>query len=85
MKRSSYDFSKPPLLGIVIEPMPYGLNNTQKMIQKQGGRVVTPRIGLGNVPFQPVKISGRHKEDQSLVQYITTEEADNESGEQGYI
>jgi len=58
MKRSGYDFSKPPFLGSVIEARPYGLNDIQKMIQKQDGRFVTPRIGLGYVPSQPVKISG---------------------------
>jgi len=58
MKRPGYDFSKPPLLGNVIDARPYGLNDTQKMIQKQGGGVVTPRIGLGYVPSQPVKLSG---------------------------
>ena len=42
IKRSGNDFSKPPLLGSVIEVRPYGHNDTQKMIQKQDGRVVTP-------------------------------------------
>ena len=41
-----------------------------------------PRIGLGYLPSQPVKISGRYKEEQSLVQYITTEEADSEGSDQ---
>jgi len=50
IKRSGYHFSKPPLLGSVIEVRPYGLNDTQKMIQKQDGGLVTPRIGLGYVP-----------------------------------
>jgi len=72
MKRSSYDFNKPPLLGCIIEARPYRLNNTQNMIQKQGGRFVTQGIGLSYVPSQPVNISGRRKEEQSLVQYITT-------------
>jgi len=35
MKRSGYDFRKPPLLGSVIEARPYGLNETQKMIQNR--------------------------------------------------
>jgi len=61
IKRFDYDFSKPPLLRSVIEARPYG-NDTQKMIQQQGGGVVTPRIGLGYVPSQHVKISGRCKE-----------------------
>jgi len=52
------------------------------MIQKQGVWVITPRIGLGYVPFQPVMISGRRKVEQSLVQYIMAEEADNEGGNQ---
>jgi len=34
MKRSGYDFSKPPLLRRVIKARLYGLNDTQKMIQK---------------------------------------------------
>ena len=72
MKRSTDDFSKPPLLGSVIEAKPYGLNDTKRMIQKQGGRVMTPRIGLSYAPSQLVKISSRRKEVQSLVQYITT-------------
>ena len=62
MKKFGYDFSKPPPLGNIIEARPYGLNNTQNMIQRQGGGVVTPRIGLGYVPSQLVKISGLHKE-----------------------
>jgi len=82
MKRSDYDFSKPPLLGTVVEARPYGLNDTHKMIQKQGGGVVAPRIGLGYVASQPVKISGRRKELHSPAQYITTEEADTEDGDQ---
>ena len=52
------------------------------MIQKQGGGVVTSRIGLGYVPSQSVKILRRCKEEQSLVQYITAGEADNEGGDQ---
>jgi len=63
MKRSGYDFSKPQLLESVIEARPYGLNDTQRMIQKMGGEVVTTRIGLSYVPSQPVKISRRHKEE----------------------
>jgi len=34
MKKSGYDFNKPAPLGNVIEAKPYGLNDTQKMIQK---------------------------------------------------
>jgi len=34
LKRSCYDFKKPPLLGSVIEARPYELDDTQKMIQK---------------------------------------------------
>ena len=56
MKRSSYGFSKSPLLRSVIEARPYGINDTQKMIPKLGGEVITPRIRLGYVPSQPVKI-----------------------------
>ena len=33
MENSDYDFNKPPALGDVVEAQPYGLNNTQKIIQ----------------------------------------------------
>jgi len=56
-----------PLLGIVIEARPYGLNDTQKLIQKHCGGIVTPRIGLGYIPSKTMKISGQYKEKQSLV------------------
>jgi len=56
IKRFGYDFTKPPLLGSVSEARPHGLNDTQKMIQKQGGGVLTLRIRPGYVPPQPVKI-----------------------------
>ena len=36
MKKSGYDVSKTLSLGNVIEFRPYGLNDTQKMIQRQG-------------------------------------------------
>ena len=58
------------LLGCVIEAKPYGINETQKKIQEQGGAVAVPKVGLGYVPPQPVRISGRCKDKQSLVQYI---------------
>jgi len=77
-----FGYNKPPLLGSVIKARPYRLNDTQKMIQKQGASVVTPRIGLGYVPSQLMKIAGRRKKAQSLVQYITMKEADNEGGDQ---
>ena len=36
---------------------PYGINETQKKIQEQGGVVSVPKVGLGYVPPQPVRIS----------------------------
>jgi len=79
MKRSSHDFSQPTSWH-AIETKPYRLDSTQRVIQSQGGNVATPKVGLSYVPPQPMGISGRHKEKQALVQYITTEEVDdNES------
>jgi len=52
MKRFGYNFSKLPLLGSVIEARPYELYDAQKIIQKQGGGIITPRTGLGYVPSQ---------------------------------
>ena len=34
MKKYNYDFSKPPPLGNVSEVSPYGLNDTQKRMQR---------------------------------------------------
>jgi len=43
--------------------------------------VAVPKVGLGYVPPQPVRISGRRKDKQSLVQYIV-EEVTTESDEE---
>ena len=52
------------------------------MVQKQGDRIVTPRIDLGYMPPQPVKISKRQcKDKRSLTQYIMTGEAGNGKGD----
>ena len=50
LKKSGYDFSKPRPLGNVIDVRLYGLNSKQKVIHRQGGRVVTPRISLRCIP-----------------------------------
>ena len=44
------------------------------MIQELGGVVAVPKVGLGHAPSQPVQISGRRKDKQSLIQYIAAEE-----------
>jgi len=54
--------------------MPYGINQTQKRIQEQGGFMAFPKVGLGYAPPQLVRISAQCKDKQSLVQYITVEE-----------
>jgi len=74
LKKSGYDFNRPVSLGYVIEAKPYGINETQKRIQEQGGVVAVPKVGLGYATPQPVQISGLRKDKQSLVQYITAEE-----------
>jgi len=67
LKKSDYDFNRPVPLGCVIGAKPYGINETQKRIQEQGGVVAVPKIGLCCAPPQPVRISGRRKDKQSLV------------------
>jgi len=66
MKKSGYHFSKPAPLGNIVEAGPYGLNDSQKIIQRQGGEIKTPRISLGYVPSQLVKISRQCKEKYLL-------------------
>ena len=57
MRRSDYDFSKPQSLGRVIEAKSHGLNDMQIMVQRHGGKAATPKVGLGYIPSQLVKIS----------------------------
>jgi len=58
LKKSGYDFNRPVPLGRVLEAKPYGINETQKRIQEQGGVVAVPKVGLSHTPPQPVRISG---------------------------
>jgi len=55
MEESGYGFPKPLSLGHVIKAKPYGPNATQKMIQRQGNELVTPRICSSDVPSWAVK------------------------------
>jgi len=50
MKKSGYNFNKVVSLGYVIEAKPYGINETQKKIQEQGGIVAVLKVGLSYVP-----------------------------------
>jgi len=70
MEESGYDFSKPPSLGHIIDAKPYGLNDKQKMVQKQGDEIVAPRIRLGYMSSEPLKISRWCKAKWSLTQYV---------------
>ena len=36
--------------------------------------MAVPKVGLSHAPSQPVRISGRRKDKQSLIQYIAAEE-----------
>jgi len=58
MKRSSYDLIRPTSLGHFIKAKPYGLNSIQEIIQNQGARITTPKVGLDYVPPQPIRILG---------------------------
>jgi len=74
LKKSGYAFNRRVPLGCVIKAKPYGINETQKRIQEQGGIVAIPKTDLGYAPPHPVRISRRRKDKQSLVQYIAAEE-----------
>ena len=43
MEKSEYDLSKPSSLGHVVETKLSGPSDMQKMIQRQGGWLVTPK------------------------------------------
>jgi len=71
-KKPGYDFSQPTPLGHVIEVKPHELNSTKRVKQSQRDNIATPKVGLGYVPPQPVRILGRRKDKPALTQYITT-------------
>ena len=81
MEKSGYDFSKPPSLGHIIGAKPYGPNDAQKIVQKQGSGIMTPRIGRCYMPPGLVKIARRFKDKQSLTQYVMAEEVGNDKGD----
>ena len=41
-------------------------------------------MGLGYTPLQPIKISGRHKTKQNVVQHISVEEIDESGDEKAF-
>jgi len=57
MEESGHGFSKPPSPGHIIGTKPYGTNDAQKMVQKQGEGIVTPRVDLVYMSSQLVKVS----------------------------
>jgi len=83
MEESGYDFSEPQSPGYVIAAKPYGTNGAQKMVQKQGDKTMTPRIGLSYMPSQLVKISRRCKDKQSFTKHDMAKEAGNGKGDNG--
>jgi len=78
MEESKYDFSKPPSVRYIIDTKPYGSNDKQKVVQKKGDEVMTPRIGLGYMPPQLMKILRQCKDQRSLTQSVMMEEAGND-------
>ena len=81
MEKAGYDFQNAATLGKVVEVKPYGLNETQKKIQEQGGSVGVSKVGLGFTPPQPVRISRRRKDKKMTTQHISVEEV-NKSEEE---
>ena len=67
MEKAVYDSQNPTTLGKVVVAKPHGLNETKRKIQEQGGFIGASRVGLGFMPSQPIKISGRRKGKQSAV------------------
>jgi len=55
MEKSGYDFNSTSSLRIVSERKPYGPNDQlKKKMHRQGGGLVTPRVGFGYMSSQPV-------------------------------
>ncbi|XP_074296887.1 uncharacterized protein LOC141627548 [Silene latifolia] len=76
LTKAGYDFTKPTLLGKVVEVEPYGLNKTQHELFKQEGSFIETKAGLGYKFPTPVKISARRNRTTTSSQHITVEEAE---------
>ena len=81
MEKAGYDFQNPTTLRKVVEAKPHGLNETQRKIQEQGGSIGVSKVGLGFTPSQPIRISGRRKGKQSVVQHISAKALDESDDE----
>jgi len=79
MEKAGYNFNNPVVLGKVVKVQTYGLNKMQKKIQEQEDLIEVQKVGLSYTPVQPIKISGRRKAEQNVIQHISAEEID-ESG-----
>jgi len=65
LEELGYVFIKALFLGHVIEAKPYGPNDMPRMIHRQGGRLMTPRIALNDAPYKLVIVRWR-KDKHSL-------------------
>ncbi|XP_074299880.1 uncharacterized protein LOC141631058 [Silene latifolia] len=79
--KGGYDFTKPTLLGKVVEVEPYGLNKTQQELFKQEGSFIETKVWLGYKSPTPVKISARRNRTTTSSQHITVEEAQENEAE----
>ena len=68
-------------MGNVIKVEPHGINDTQKKLREYSVEVRQTKVRLGFEALRPIKISARRRGTTSSSQYITTEEVEENEGE----
>ncbi|KAL3502074.1 hypothetical protein ACH5RR_036523 [Cinchona calisaya] len=86
MANAGYDYRNPPfpweLNPEVMGEKMHSLNETQKMLRKEGHRISPPRSGLSFMPPEPIQVTLKGRNEKKTTHYITVEEASDEQGKQ---
>ncbi|KAL0361042.1 UNVERIFIED_CONTAM: hypothetical protein Sradi_3788700 [Sesamum radiatum] len=85
LAKSGYDCSKPSRLN-KLNPELTGekihvLTKAQHKLRKQGFRVDQPRLGLGFIPDEPIKIRTRKEAKYATVQYISADKGKSDENQ----
>ncbi|KAL0303463.1 UNVERIFIED_CONTAM: hypothetical protein Sradi_6214400 [Sesamum radiatum] len=85
LAKSGYDFSAPSRLNKLNPELTgekiYGLTKAQHKLRKQSFRVDQPRLGLGFIPDEPIKIRTRKEAKYATVQYISTDKGKDDKNQ----
>ncbi|KAL0437643.1 UNVERIFIED_CONTAM: hypothetical protein Sradi_0472200 [Sesamum radiatum] len=84
-QKSGYDFFAPSRLNKLNPELTrekiHRLTKAQNKLRKQGFRVDQPRLGLGFIPDEPIKIRTRKDAKYATVQYISTDKGKSDENQ----